>query len=100
MRSLKTVANELAIAHRKADPETTIIKFFPTTSPSEVRLLEVSSAAPTTGEILPFRFAADIKNRVEFPSIVILVSPSEWQDIQTHRLGLPEGWDLQNAEDI
>jgi hypothetical protein len=98
MRSTRTVALELAAAHRKADPDTKVVKFFP--AENEIRLLEVSDIAPTTGEILPFRFAADVTNRVEYPSVVILVSPSEWIDIESGKLSLPDGWNLQFAEGI
>ncbi len=100
MRSLKAVASDLAAAHRKADSATSTIKFFPEASQAQVRLLEVSSAAPTTGEVLPFGFGADAANGVEYPSVVILVSPSEWTDIQNGRLPLPSGWDLGVAEDL
>lgn len=99
LRPLETVARELAAAHRQADPDTSIIKFFPTNQ-NEIRLLEVSRIAPTTGEILPFRFAADVKHRVEYPSIVILVSPEEWHQIEAAHLELPKGWDLNTARDL
>ncbi|MEP7120080.1 MAG: hypothetical protein ABJE95_04180 [Byssovorax sp.] len=100
MRSLKSVATDLAAAHRKADTATSTIKFFPGAKPDEVCLLEVSSTAPTTGEVMPFRFGAAVANGVDYPSVVILVSPSEWQDIQKGQLPLPGGWDLAAAEDL
>ena len=100
MRSLKAVAADLAAAHRKADTATTTIKFFPGATQHEVWLLEVSSTAPTTGEVLPFGFGADAARGVDYPSIVILVSPTEWQDIQNGKLRLPNGWDLNTAEDL
>jgi len=100
MRSLKTVATNLASAHRKADTATSTIKFFPGGAQNEVRLLEVSATAPTTGEVLPFGFGADVANGVDYPSVVILVSPNEWQDIQAGNLRLPSGWDLDAAEDV
>lgn len=100
MRSLKSVAIDLAAAHRKVDSATSTIKFFPMTGADEVCLLEVSAAAPTTGEVLPFRFGADATHGVEYPSVVILVSPNEWQDIQSKKLPLPVGWDLDKAEDL
>ena len=100
MRSLKVVSSDLAAAHRKADSATTTIKFFPGAKQGEVCILEVSSTAPTTGEIMPFRFGPDPANGVDYPSVVILVSPSEWQDIQKSKLPLPNGWDLATAEDL
>jgi hypothetical protein len=99
-RSLEAVARDLAAAHRREDSKTSTIKFFPGAKKDEVCLLEVSATAPTTGEIMPFRFGADAANGVEYPSIVILVSPHEWQDVQTGKLALPAGWDLATAEDL
>jgi len=54
---LDDAAVELARAHRLADPRTTIVKYFPGGPP--IRLVQVSSSAPTAGEVLPFAFAAD-----------------------------------------
>ena len=100
MPSLRDVAKDLATAHRRADSATNEVKFFPDASKDEVCLLEVSAAAPTTGEIMPFRFRADMASGVSYPSVVILVSPREWQDIQAGKLALPGGWDLTAAEDL
>ncbi len=100
MSTLREVAVDLAAAHRRADPATSTIKFFPGAKQDEVCLLEVSSTAPTTGEVMPFRFGAEIASGVDYPSVVILVSPTEWQDIQKGKLPLPGGWDLATAEDV
>ncbi|WP_159397892.1 hypothetical protein [Sorangium cellulosum] len=94
----RDVARQLAAAHRHADPATTTVKYFP--SHAEVRLLEVSAAAPTTGEILPFQFEPDRANGVDYPSIVILLSPAEWARVENGSLPLPAGWDLDQAEDL
>ena len=99
-RPLKTVARELAIAHRAADNKTSLVKLFPSAQADEIHLLEVSAGAPTTGEVLPFRFAADVVNGVDYPSVVILLSPEEWQKIETGKLLLPSDWDLTIAEDL
>lgn len=100
MRTLRAVAVDRADAHRQADPRTRLIKFFPHASKKEVRLLEVSSAAPTTGEILPFRFGANDAVGVEYPSVVILVSPAEWEAICKGDLQLPDDWDLGSTEEL
>ncbi len=92
------VATELARAHRQADPATIIVKYFPDVS--EIRLVEVSTEAPTTGEILPFAFGAEPANGIDFPSIVILLSPEEWREVQAGLLRLPDGWDLNTARDL
>lgn len=91
---------ELAQAHRHADPATLLIKFFQANGTEEIRLLEVSEAAPTTGEVLPFSFGADPARGVDYPSTVILLSPQEWQRIQSRELELPPGWNIASAEDF
>ena len=100
MFSYEEVANNLAKAHRKADSETSIIRFLPVHDKSEIRLLEVSSSSPTIGEILPYRFDADAAHQVYYPSVVVLVSPTEWQGIQDGKLHLPNGWDLKTAQEL
>ncbi len=98
-RPIMDVARELAIAHREYDPATTTIKLFPSID-REIRLLEVSSASPTTGEVLPFRFGADAAQGIDYPSVVIVLSPREWEDVKSHDLPLPTGWSLPEAEDL
>lgn len=57
-----------------------------------VRLLEISSEFPTTGEILPVTFGRS--RHFPFRSTVIQVSLREWEQVEAGRLRLPEGWDL------
>ena len=94
------IAKKLAQGHKKADPSTQMIKYFPSNHHKEVRLLEVSSTAPTTGEILPFRFGPDTSHGIDLPSVVILISPQEWEDVKSGRLKLPHSWDLNKAIDL
>jgi hypothetical protein len=83
-----------------ADRETVLVKYFPAAEGSEIRLLEVSRSAPTTHEVLPFGFAADHTHGIDYPSVVILLSPEEWTSVQDQDLKLPAGWDLSTAEDL
>jgi hypothetical protein len=99
-KTLQETAVLLADEHRKVDPDTKVIKFFPDKSGAMVRLLEVSSATPTLGQISPFAFNADPKGGIDHPSVVILVSVDEWTDIQAKRLSLPSDWDLAAATDL
>ena len=99
-RPLSAVAQELAVAHREADTNTTTIMLFPSSQNDEIHLLEVSTTAPTTGEVLPFGFAADPAHGVEYPSVVILLSPEEWQQVEHGALSLPTGWNLADAENL
>jgi len=94
------VAKKLAKGHKKSDPNTQIIKYFPSNHKKEVRLLEVSGTAPTTGEIMPFRFGPDTNHGIDLPSVVILLSPQEWGEVKSGRLKLPRGWDLSKAIDL
>ena len=98
MREVIDVAKALALAHRANDPGTSTIKFFP--NGNEIHLLEVSDAAPTTGEVIPFPFAADPTSGVDYASVVILLSKDEWQDVKLGALSLPQGWDLDSAADL
>ena len=100
MKSLSANAKDLAQAHRRSDPETTVIKFFPAPRANEILLLEVSKSAPTTGEVLPFGFPSDPTNGVDYRSTVILLSPQEWQEVQSGKMALPPEWDLAAAEDL
>ena len=98
--SIDQVASDLARAHREADNNTTLIKLFGSDRQDEIHLLEVSSSAPTSGEVLPFKFAPDPANGVDYSSIVILLSPAEWQQVERGELSLPEGWNLAKAVDL
>ena len=100
MRTLEDVARELAAAHRAADPATTEIKLFLSPQGDEIRLLEISSSAPTSGEVRPFRFGPDHAQQIDYPSVVILLSPPEWHDVQSGRLALPSGWSTASARDL
>lgn len=93
-------AKKLAQGHKKFDPNTQMIKYFPSNHHKEVRLLEVSSTAPTTGEMMPFRFGPDTSQGIDLPSVVILISPQEWEDVKSGRLKLPQNWDLSKAIDL
>lgn len=87
-------ARELAEAHRQADPGTTLIYLNPDPTEQEIRLLEVSSASPTSGELYPFSFTARPDLGIHYPSVVLLLSRQEWEDLQQGKLQLPSGWTL------
>ena len=63
-----------------------------------VRLLEISPSHASLGEAWPVGF-----NRTEdFPffSQLILVSPQEWQRIESGEMPLPANWDLARKERV
>lgn len=84
------VAKELAEAHRKEDPSTRAV--FLAEDPAEVHLVEVSGSVATSGEVLPFRFAARPELGVPYASVVILLSEEEWDRVERGDLALPPGW--------
>jgi hypothetical protein len=89
-------ARRLVEAHRAADPETRLIFLDPDPAEREILLLEVSSSAPTTRELFPFAFAERRDLGIIFPSVVLLLSPTEWDEVETGKLPLPGGWDRNN----
>jgi hypothetical protein len=94
----RATAASLASAHRREDTSTDEVFLFPDPHLADVRLLEVSGSAPRSGDVLPFRFDARPDLGVPFPSVVILLSPDEWKDVQDGKLKLPPDWDLSKKE--
>jgi len=98
MKTLDQTARELANAHKEADPATSAVKLFPDLK--EIHLVEITSAVPASGEVLPFKLHPDPANGVNFPSVVVLLHPEEWAKVKTGELNLPDGWNLGEAEDL
>lgn len=96
--SKESVARALAIAHQAM--ETTISAIYWLKPPigeegeGPITLLEVNSATPACG-IVPITFTAD-PPEIPYPSIVIEVSPEEFDQLAAGQLSLPE--DLRKAE--
>ncbi len=87
---LEEVAEFLAGSHRLEDPATQAIYLAP--GDDEIRLVEVSGSLGSTGEVLPFRFTARPDQGIPYPSVVVLLSVDEWQDLLAGKLKLPPGW--------
>jgi hypothetical protein len=85
-------ARRLAEAHHHADSDTRLIFLNHDPAEREIRLLEVSGSAPTTRELYPFAFTERRDLGINFPSIVLLLSPTEWDEVQSGHLTLPIGW--------
>jgi hypothetical protein len=94
MKTVPEFAKELAKAHVEDDPKTTDVYFVEGVD-NEVRLVEVSGSLGNAGpgEVLPFRFEAQPKDGVPYPSVVVLLSPAEWAAVKKGDLKLPPGWD-------
>jgi hypothetical protein len=93
MRSVIDVAEHLAKAHRAEDPDTKEVYLAKgSESSAEVRLVEVSGSLGSRGEVLPFRFAPRNDLDVPYPSVIVLLSPEDWERLNRGELSLPEGW--------
>jgi hypothetical protein len=101
MRTVPEIAVELAKAHKEDDPQTTDVYFVEGVD-DEVRLVEVSGSLSNggPGEVLPFRFTAQPADGVPFPSVVVLLSPSEWDAVAHDKLKLPAGWDKARLKKV
>jgi len=84
------IAKKLAECHRRADPSTSDIFLSP--SQIEIRLIEVSKEVPNSNEVFPISFGAAPEDGIPYPSVVILLSPEEWESVRTGLLALPESW--------
>lgn len=90
------IARVLAEAHRQE--QTTITHIVRLRGPREaegsepIKLLEVNPSTSPSG-IWPIAFTPD-PPEVPFGSVVIEVTPAEYEDILAKRLPLPNGWTL------
>ena len=63
-----------------------------------VRLIEISPAFPTIGEIVPVTFGKS--SHFPFRSSVVQVSRKDWDRIEAGDLLLPEGWGLSAKRQV
>ncbi len=94
--TIEAAAAELAQLHRENDPETTDVYMIPTVA--EVRLLEITGSVGPVGDLLPFRFSARPELGVQYPSVVVLASPDEFERLKRGELLLPK--DFGRWEDL
>jgi hypothetical protein len=87
-------ARSLAKSHLESDEKTTKVLYYPPrpTEAPVVRLLEVSGSCPTLNEVLPVAFAADPDDAVPYPSVIILMSESDFAALRSAKLQLPPDW--------
>lgn len=62
-----------------------------------IKLLEVNENTVPTG-VMPLGFDAAPDAGIRFPSVIIEVTPEEFEKIQTKELKLPRGWEIQRGE--
>lgn len=90
-------AQELASAHFSVEPG--LRQVFRLLAPAQVeadpkepiKLLEINNSAVPLG-IQPVFFGAD--EQTPFPSVVIDITPQEYEHILNGKLQLPNGWEL------
>ena len=58
-----------------------------------IKLLEVNENTVASG-IMPLRFDAVPGSGIPFPSVIVEVTPEEYERIKRNELRLPEGWSL------
>ncbi len=62
-----------------------------------IKLLEVNEHTVPTG-VMALGFDAAPDAGIRFPSVIIEVTPEEFEKIQTKELKLPKGWEIQRGE--
>jgi hypothetical protein len=64
------------------------------TNPSEpIKLLEVNESTIPSG-ILPLRFGPLAAAGIHYPSVIVEITPEEYQKIRTEELKLPFDWNI------
>ena len=79
------VARLLAGEHMAEDTDMKTVLWHP--AANEVRLVEVSGSVPSTGAVLPFRYAPTTD--VPYRALVILIGPEDWERVRNRQLDLP-----------
>jgi len=98
-RDKDEAARFLADAHFRIEPSLSHIFRIVGTEGSEqrpdepVKLLEVNDATIPSG-IMPLQFAPDAAFGMPYSSVIVEVTPQEFEDIRNQSLLLPNGWTL------
>jgi len=58
-----------------------------------IKLLEVNANTPESG-IMPLHFGPAPASGIPYASVIIEVSPGEFQKIRSNELKLPDGWSI------
>lgn len=95
MKTKDEIARELAEAHRKFEPWIVRIRRIKMAAKEDrlepIKLLEVNPNTPPAG-IVPVAFGT--VNGVPYPSVVVEVTPDEYDRLAEGELSLPAGWVL------
>jgi hypothetical protein len=90
-------AKALAWAHYQVEPGLRAVYRLEGLDPRDLRikLQEVNEQTVPTG-IVPVGFAAHPHSGLHYPSVVIEVTPQEYEAIEQERLRLPDGWKVRD----
>jgi hypothetical protein len=90
-------AMELARKHYQVEPGLTrVIQFSASATlatAEPIKLLEVNANSASVG-VMPLGFGPAPDAGIRFPSIIIEVTPEEFEKIEAKELGLPPGWEF------
>ena len=92
---METNSKSLAAFHFKHDPD--LLSVIRITAPAEetpdepIKLLEINASTVSAG-IMPVYFGPSVL--IPFASVIVEVTPDEYQLIQSKQLTLPDGWCL------
>ena len=91
-------AAALARVHYEVEPGLRAIYRLEGPDPNDLRikLLEVNEQTVATG-IVPVGFPPHPASGLHYPSVVIEVTPQEYEAIQRNQLILPDGWEVRDA---
>lgn len=93
------VARKLAEVHYDLEPGITRIFKLQGHPESEelpnapIKLLEINADTPPTG-IMPLHFGPVPGSGIHYPSIIVEVTPDEFEKIRVRTLKLPEDWTI------
>ncbi len=93
------VAKKLALKHFDIEPGITrIFKLrdkpeFETLLSAPIKLLEINADTAPTG-IMPLHFGPMPGSGIPYPSVIVEVTPNEFEKIQSQELKLPDGWTI------
>jgi hypothetical protein len=94
MADKREAARRLAQAHYLVEPG--LVSVFRLAGPAEtdaepIKLLEVNRDTVPTG-IMPLGFDAAPERGILYPSVIVEVTPEEYEQIRSGALALPNGW--------
>src|SRR4051794_19679741 len=97
MNEREEAATRLAQRHYRIEPGIAEIRILTSGTiqgvNEPIKLLEVNENTVASG-IMPLRFDAAPASGITFPSVIVEVTPDEYEKIKRKELPLPDGWSL------